>query len=252
VVFTHGLCLDHRSFAAQVAAVTGRYRILTWDMRGHGQSQSAGERFSIPLAVDDLLALLQRLEVDRAAFVGHSAGSYVVQELAFRHPRWVQALVLAGGTCITWRHGPLERWLMRHAADLLAPFPYRWIKLSSIPTIASRPEAQQYALDAYSLLSREAFLALVRGASTCLHAEPGYRIQRPLLLLHGDGDSLGDTRKLAPRWAAVEPNCLYLVVPDARHLAMLDNPKFFTEVLLEFLAKWLPAPGALTAQQGPR
>lgn len=240
MVFTHGLCLDHRSFAAQVAATAGPYRVLTWDMRGHGQSQPVGEPFSIPLAVEDLRALLNRMGVERAAFVGHSAGSYVVQELAFRHPRCARALVLADGTCVTSRHGPLERWLTRHAADLLAPFPYRWIKLSTIPTLAARPAVQDYVHEAFSRLSREAYLALVRGASSCLHSEPGYRIQQPLLLLHGDGDSLGDVRRLTPRWAAAEPNCLYLVVPDARHLAMMDNPKFFSEVLLEFLAKWLP------------
>ncbi len=209
-------------------------------MRGHGQSQPVGEPFSIPLAVEDLLALLDRLGVEKAAFVGHSAGSYVVQELAFSYPRRVQALVIADGTCITWPHGPLERWLTRHAAALLAPFPYRWIKLSSIPTLAALPAAQDCVQDAYSLLSRASFLSLVRGASSCLHAEPGYRIGKPLLLLHGDADSLGDIRRLAPRWAASEPNCLYLVVPGARHLAMMDNPKFFTEVLGEFLAKWVP------------
>jgi len=213
---------------------------VSWDLRGHGQSQPVGEPFSIPLAVEDLRALLDRLGIERAAFVGHSAGSYVSQELAFRNPRCVRALVLADGTCVTWRHGPLERWLTRHAADLLAPFPYRWIKLSTIPTLAARPAVQDYVHETFSKLSREAYLALVRGASSCLHPEPGYRIQQPLLLLHGDGDSLGDVRRLTPRWAAAEPNCLYLVVPDARHLSMMDNPKFFTEVLLEFLTKWLP------------
>ena len=152
------------------------------------RSQPVGAPFSIPLAVEDLRALLDRQGVERAAFVGHSAGSYVTQELAFRHPRCALALVLADGTCLTWPHGPVERWFTRHAAELLAPFPYRWIKLSSIPALAANPAVQDYVHEAYAPLSRAAFLGLVRGASTCLHEEPAYRIQQPLLLLHGDGE----------------------------------------------------------------
>lgn len=57
------------------------------------------------------------------------------------------------------------------------------------------------------------------------------------LLMHGEGNKMGDIAKIAPLWAAREPDCRYVVIPDARHFAVLDNPEFFNRVLLEFLEK---------------
>ena len=58
VIFTHGACVDHRSFDQQVPAVIDEYRVLTWDVRGQGLSQPVGEPFTVPLAVEDLLAIM--------------------------------------------------------------------------------------------------------------------------------------------------------------------------------------------------
>src|SRR6266542_2616348 len=119
VVFTHGLCVDHRSWKYQVPVVAKAYRVLTWDVRGHGLSQPVGEPFNLPLAVEDLLALVDQLGYDKAVFVGHSNGTYIHQELAFRHPERVTALVIADGTCITWPHSAFENWLVRAAPKLM-------------------------------------------------------------------------------------------------------------------------------------
>lgn len=43
--------------------------------------------------------------------------------------------------------------------------------------------------------------------------------------------------KIAPQWAAREPNCQYEIIPNARHFAILDDPAFFNRLLVDFLAK---------------
>ena len=72
VVLTHGATMDHRMFVAQAEALTSHYRVLYWDVRGHGLSQPLNEDFSLRQAVADLLALLDRIGYERAALVGHS------------------------------------------------------------------------------------------------------------------------------------------------------------------------------------
>ena len=99
---------------------------------------------------------------------------------------------------------------------------------------------QQYSYQAFSQIPKQDFLTIMAGVSTCLHYEPGYRISQPMLLTHGDDDLMGDIKRIAPHWAARAPNCRYVVIPNARHFAVLDNPEFFTGLLLEFLAKWAP------------
>src|ERR1700710_2904997 len=67
VVFSHGATCDHSMFDDQVAAVTGRYRMLLWDMRGQGSSRPAAAPFSCARAAEDLVALLDHLGEERVA-----------------------------------------------------------------------------------------------------------------------------------------------------------------------------------------
>jgi pimeloyl-ACP methyl ester carboxylesterase len=241
LIFTHGLCVDHRSWREQIPAVIGQYRVLTWDVRGHGLSQPMGQPFNVPLAVQDMLALMDALGISRAVLVGHSNGTYIHQELALHHPERVQALVIADGTCITWPHSALENWLVRASPGMMALFPYETLKKASLPYISARKDVQGYVYAAYSMLSKRDFIALNAGMSACLRSMPAYRITQPLLLVHGDADRMGDIARIAPQWAAREPNCQYAVIPGARHFAILDNPRAFNELLLGFLATWAPA-----------
>lgn len=240
VVFTHGACVDHRSFDAALQAVAQTYRVLTWDVRGHGLSRPVGEPFSIPLAVDDLLAILDELGVQQAVLVGHSNGTYIAQELAFRRPERVQALVIADGTCITWPRGGMDKLILRASGPLMALFPEDTLKKFGLPYFSARKAVQDYAYECFSKLPKSEFIAIWNGVSTCLHDEPGYQIRQPMLLVHGDKDQTGDILKIAPRWAAASRNCQYTVIPNALHMAMMDNPEFFNRVLMDFLAKWVP------------
>jgi pimeloyl-ACP methyl ester carboxylesterase len=64
-------------FDAQLPAVVQSYRVLVWDVRGHGQSQPVGTGFSILLATEDLLAILDEAGYEQAKLVGQSMGSYI-------------------------------------------------------------------------------------------------------------------------------------------------------------------------------
>jgi 3-oxoadipate enol-lactonase len=235
VVFTHGACVDHHTFDPQAPIIAGEYRVLTWDVRGHGLSQPMGESLTIPLAVEDLLAILDRLGYRQAVFVGHSNGTYIGQELAFRYPQRVMALVIADGTCITWARPAFERWLVRASNSLMALMPYETLKKAGLPYISDKKAVQDYTYKAFSMLTKRDYLRIWKGVTECLHDEPGYRIEKPMLLVHGDGDRTGDIRKIAPLWAAREPDCRYEVISNASHFVPLDQPEIFTRLVMEFL-----------------
>ena len=244
VVFTHGAAVDHRSFNPHIPEVAKEYRVLTWDVRGHGLSQPVGEPFTVPLAVEDLLAILDQIGCKKAVFVGHSNGTYIGQELAFRHPEAVQAMVIADGTCIIWHRSAFDQWLLRSSSGLMNLLPFETLKKSGLRYFSSRKDVQDYAFEAFSMLTKPQFIALWNGVITCLHDEPGYQITQPVLLLHGDDDQTGDIKKIAPLWAAATPNCQYEVIPNARHFAILDNSEYFIRLLMAFLAQWAPVPNS--------
>lgn len=240
VVLTHGACVDHHSFDQLVPPLAERYRVLTWDVRGHGLSRPMGQDFTVPLAVEDLLAILDRLGADRPVFIGHSNGTYISQELAFRHPERVRALVIADGTCITWPHGALTLFLLRHSAALMWLLPFETLKKSSLKAFSNKSDVREYVYRAFSQISRRDFITIWDGVVKGLHPEPNYRITQPLMLTHGDDDRTGDIRKIAPLWANREPDCVYQVVPHARHMALLDNPEVFNHMVMDFLTAQAP------------
>ena len=94
VVFSHGLLMDHEMFAPQVAALREDYRVITWDERCHGQTESTDDDFTYWDSADDLYGLLRHLGVERAVFAGMSQGGYLTLRLALDHPDLVAGLIL--------------------------------------------------------------------------------------------------------------------------------------------------------------
>jgi 3-oxoadipate enol-lactonase len=241
VVFTHGAGLDHRQFDAQVAFIAQDYRVLTWDVRGHGLSQLKGKAFRIRDTVDYLLALLDRIHYEQASFVGHSMGGNIHQELVFDHPEQVQALVMLGCTCNTLKLSRLEALQTQIAIPLLNLYPRELLIQQIVRVTVLQPEYRAYVSQAFHQMAKRDFISLfAETIANVLHYEPEYHITQPLLLTHGDRDVTGNIRKIAPVWAKREPNCHYQIIPNAGHAANLDNPDFFNRLLIDFLHEFVP------------
>ena len=98
VLVTHGFGASSHMFEATSASLAATHRVITWDLRGHGRSDYPTDEneYSVPLAVGDMLAILDAADVDRAVLMGHSLGGYLSLDLQRTHPDRVSALVLIG------------------------------------------------------------------------------------------------------------------------------------------------------------
>lgn len=124
VTLTHGATMDHRMFDSQVAALLDTYRVLVWDVRGHGRSQPLGTNFSIRAASEDLLALVDHEGCQQAVFVGQSMGGYIAQEVVFRQPERALALVTIGVTSITRTYPKWDSLLLALTPAIVMLWPY--------------------------------------------------------------------------------------------------------------------------------
>jgi 3-oxoadipate enol-lactonase len=114
VVMLHAAMGSSRRFFAWVPPLLSRYRVVRWDMRGHGAS---GQRGSDPLSLDrlvrDLVEMLDHLELDRAHIVGSSAGGIVSLRAAIDHPdrfRTLSAFAAIPGLRSSIEHNDYEDW----------------------------------------------------------------------------------------------------------------------------------------------
>ena len=122
-------------------------------------------------------------------------------------------------------------------SGLFRLYPDELLKRQSARANAFTPAVQEYLYSVFCQIPKEDFLTIFLETFKCLHYEPNYRIPRPLLLLVGEHDTMGNIRKVAPQWVSRD-SCQYRVIPDAGHCAQLDNPAAVQPLVLDFLASF--------------
>ena len=204
------------------------WRVVSWDMRGHGQTESPADpkQYSAALTVADMRALLQHVGAERAIIGGLSLGGYVSLAFALAHPQMTQALVICDS-------GPGYRNAEARAA---------WNQRAE--ERAANLEAK--GLDALSRRSKETQQAVHRSAQGLAHAARGMLAQDgsqvidglaglrvPTLIVVGDQDQpfVAPSEYMAKKI----PGARLAVIPGAGHSSNLDQPEAFNRVLREFL-----------------
>ena len=98
LLLVHAAMGNSRRWFSWVPRLAQHFRVITFDLRGHGNSEipKPGDAFSLDHLVGDAIELLDRLDVKQAHVVGNSAGGYVGQKLAINHPDRVTTLAIYG------------------------------------------------------------------------------------------------------------------------------------------------------------
>jgi pimeloyl-ACP methyl ester carboxylesterase len=210
-----------------IAALSPRYRLILWDMRGHGQTDSPDDpaAYSEEATVADMAGLLDAHGVEQAVIGGLSLGGYMSLAFHLVHPQRVKALML-------FDTGPGYR-----KDDARAG----WNKRAEVT-------AGEYETKGLAALGRsaEVLASHHRSAQGLAHAARGMLAQRdarvidslaalkvPTLVLAGAKDEpfLAATDYMASKI----PGATKVIIPDAGHAANIDQPEVFNRAVLEFL-----------------
>jgi len=234
VVLTHGATIDHHEWDATLPIVGEQFRVVTWDMRGHGLSRPA--KFDLAEAVADLLALLDLLKVREATFVGHSMGGNLHQEFAYHHPERVKALAMLDCTWNFMQLSASDKFWLKAADPIFKLYPYKTLIDQSVAASAISKDAQNLMRKAMQQLSKEEFVHVLMNSTQCLRYDPDYMITKPLLLMVADKEATGNIRIAMPLWAKHEGVDL-IVIENAKHAANLDQPEIFHRIIMDFLQR---------------
>jgi len=208
-------------------ALARRRRLITWDIRGHGRSDSPENPalYSEELSVGDMLAVLDAEGIDRAVVGGLSLGGYLSLAFHVRHPERVAALMLFDTGPGYRREDAREEWnrrVERTAAALEAQGPNL---LQGRPDGAGSQRRNPVGL---ALAARG---IMAQHGSHVIDSLP--RIAVPTLVVVGAGDQpfLAASEYMAGRI----PGARKVVIPDAGHAANIDQPEAFNRAVLDFL-----------------
>ena len=237
VLLTHGFGASTAMWRTQVEALSPRYRLITWDMRGHGGTECLPDqsRFSQSETVADMAALLEHLGIERAVIGGHSLGGFMSLAFHVTHPTRVQALYLQG--C-----GPGYRSAVsRHAWNERAENRARTLEAGGLAALGGGAEVKASRQRSAEDLARAARGILSQVDSRVIDSLRSILV--PTLIVIGDGD----TPYLAGAGYMAEhiPGARQVVIDGAGHGVNVEKPDRVTALLREFLDSLSPvAPGA--------
>jgi pimeloyl-ACP methyl ester carboxylesterase len=239
VVFIHGFPFSHKLWRPQLDALSRGRRLIAYDVRGHGKSAVGDGLFTIELFVDDLLALLDALKVERAVLCGLSMGGYIALRAAERAPQKLAGLILADTRAEpdtnqgkVLRAGAMGFVLRRG----VTPFAEEFVKnlFSPMTLAAGRP-----CVEEIKAIMKENSALGVRGTLLALAARPDAApglaaIKAPTLILVGERDTVTPLACSEALRQGISGAKL-AVIPEAGHLSNLEQPERFNAEVERFL-----------------
>ena len=235
LIFSHSIGADHAMWNPQAADLLRHFRVLQYDIRGHGASDAPAGDYSIELLGRDILGLADALGISQFAFCGLSLGGAIGQWVAAHAPERVTHLVLANTSP---QFGPRANWQTRMDAvsknGMAAVVDMVMQRFFSPGTLA---RDDPYAASIRSFIvgtDPVGYAGCCAALRDVNHTELLHKIKCPTLVIAGDRDVStpwdGHGEILAREIAGAK--ALHLA---AAHLSNLERPRSFTTALLEFL-----------------
>lgn len=241
VALLHGFPLDRTMWESQLTTLGSMYRVIAPDLRGHGESAAPEGIYPIQDMAVDVIELLDALKITEPIVLGGlSMGGYVALAMAVRFPKRLRGLMLfdtkAGADTPEAARGREQTAREVEAAGTaepvvtaLLPRLFSPITRERRPDLIARTEAQMLRTPARA----------VAGALRGMAARPDRtgdlaRIGVPTLVMVGRDDVLTPPSE-AQILASAIPNAQLVEIPDAGHLAPLENPEPVNAAILTFL-----------------
>jgi len=247
LVLAHGLACGWRMWWPQIERFRQRYRVIAYDLRGHGKSGAPGDAqaYSPAHLTQDLIGLLDHLRIERAHVVGFSMGGGPALGLALAQPARVDRLVLAdigSGADNPWASRRLgEVWIGFAQSGGMTAMADNMLLSEFFKTYARRSKRTRRHI--HALISQHPLHGMCHIlAAIVMRRKPLFRMRGtlgrvsvPTLVLTGEHDYV--CHKSARLLMSEIPRAVEARVPGAGHLTPLEEPDGFHDAIEAFLSK---------------
>jgi 3-oxoadipate enol-lactonase len=235
LVLSHSLACSVRMWDPQIEAFKDRFRILNYDMRGHGASSVPAGPYTLDMLADDVLALAKALNIEKGFFCGLSIGGMIGQTVALRGGGPFERMVLAD-TTHTQNADALKQWEDRiRVAEtegmgaLVASTMERWFTEPNRATPAAKKIAALIAATPAA-----GYIGCCRAIMKLNTTARLKEIRLPVLALTGEQDGAAPgTRYIGENI----PGAKFVGIPQAAHIANVEQAEAFNRALDGFLTK---------------
>ena len=237
IVFVHGFPLDQRIWTEQLRGLSDRFRVIAVDLKGFGQSNSS-EAFTIDSMADELAEFIKSAATGPCVLAGLSMGGYVAISLAMRHPQVLKSLAIVCSKAeADTQAGKEGRQKMaelamkegaRPVAEQMLP------KMFSPDTYKNRPELVeqlQQIMEACPATTIANACFAMRDRADRTPDLPSLKM--PVMVILGEKDSIIPA-EMGAKIAVACKQGAFKLIPNAGHLAPMEEPAAFNSVMAEF------------------
>jgi 3-oxoadipate enol-lactonase len=239
IIFIHGFPFNKLMWKNQIEVCKANYRVIAFDIRGHGNSISGTAGISLASLTRDLFLLMDALLIKKATVCGLSMGGYIALDAIRQSPERISALILCDTQCAADNDATKKKRLKTIEAirkDGVASYARESLpKLLSRDTLATNSEVVDFVENSILNTPTETIcntlLALANRMENCSNLR---FIAIPVLIMVGDSDQITPP-KTAQYLHEHIPGSVLQIIDNAGHLSNLENPVSFNVRLLWFL-----------------
>ena len=239
IILLHGFPFNKSMWNMQVEALKDNYRVIAYDIRGHGHSDPGIDDFSIELFVIDLLRFMEKLRIEKSILCGLSLGGYIALNAVLKYPDRFDGLILNDTQCIAdtqeikenrciaiirIKEKGVELYADEIIKNLFAPESF--IKRGNV--IA---EVKEMIINTPKLTLCNTLHALAERKEACTRLQ---EINIPVLIMVGKEDKITPIAAAKQMHEIIKDSSLQ-VIPHAGHVTNLENPTAFNFQLVNFL-----------------
>ena len=240
IILIHGFPFNKSMWNKQVEVLIENYRVISYDIRGHGKSDPGTDDFSIGLFVDDLIGLMDFLNIQKAMLCGLSMGGYIALNAVENFPKRFNALILCDTTCTadtpeikekrTMAIENIEKYGVEQYANesIRNLFALETFITSKEKTIVIKEMIMKTSVQTLSAT----LLALAARKETCSKLN---KIKIPVLILVGEEDKITPPSAATFMHKNIQGSKLH-IIEHAAHLSNIENTYEFNEHLMKFVS----------------
>ncbi len=240
IIFIHGFPQNKSMWFKQIEELKDNYRVIAYDIRGHGNSDAGDNDFSIELFVKDLLNMMDALKIDKTILCGFSMGGYIALNAIENHPERFNALLLSDTNCAddtseakenrmkaieSIKENGVEQYAEASLKKLFAP-----------RSFSTHPEeiavVKQMIMETSKQSLYKTLHALAERKETCTKL---HEIKVPVLIMVGKEDEITPPDVALSMHKKIKGSNIH-IIEHAGHLSNLENSVEFNNQLTEFLS----------------